>query len=61
MGVGVYFLLLLLSSVHEGGLVNHKADVGSCGRERVFALLEVRRCERTERKPVLVEYRGHTS
>lgn len=61
MGVGVYFLLLLLSSVHEGGLVNRKADVGSRGRERVFALLEVRRCERTERKPVLVEYRGHSS
>lgn len=30
-------------------------------RERVFAQLEVRMCERTERKPILLEYRGHSS
>lgn len=30
-------------------------------RERAFVMLEVKMCERTERKPVLVEYRGRSS
>lgn len=34
VGVAVCFLLLLLSFVCVGRLVSHKADAGSCGRER---------------------------
>lgn len=34
VGIGVCFLLLLLSFVCVGRLVNHKADAGSYGRER---------------------------
>lgn len=57
------FSLFLLNSICVGGidvLVNHKTSVREW-RDSFFALLEVRMCEKLERKSVLVKHQGHRS